>query len=71
MSNVQFASDAIHPVHSNGAAGGIYSIRSNSKAPSLAEKSGHKLSVLDEKDEENGLKQEGDVKQKQVSKRIL
>jgi len=69
MSNIHFAADAIHPVHSNGAAGGIYSTRSgNSNPPSIAEKDGamHKAYVLDGKDEENGLKQEGDIKHKQV-----
>lgn len=66
MSNIHFAADAIRPVQSNGAPGGIYSTRSTSIPPSFAEKSGHKTYVLDGKDEEVGLKQEGDVKQKQV-----
>jgi len=66
MSNIHFAADAIRPVRSNGAPGGIYSTRSTSNPPSLAEKSGRKAYVLDGKDEEVGLKQEGDIKQKQV-----
>ena len=66
MSNIHFAADAIRPVHSNGAPGGIHSTRSTSIPPSFTEKSGHKAYVLDGKDEEVGLQQEGDVKQKQV-----
>lgn len=53
-------------MRSNGAAGGVYSTRSASNPPSLAEKAGHKAYVLDGTDEEVGLKQEGDIKRKQV-----
>ena len=69
MSNIHFTADAIYRVHSTGAAGGIYSTRNHSSPPSIAEKhdTEHKAYVLDGKDEENGLRQEGDLKQKQVS----
>ncbi|MCJ1471949.1 hypothetical protein MMC13_000591 [Lambiella insularis] len=65
MSSVQFASDQIRPVNSNSAAGGVYSTRNASRtSTSLAERLPAKVSDVEE--ESGNLKQEGDIKTKQV-----
>ena len=70
MSTIQFAGDAIHPVRSNGAAGGVYSTRNNaSRTSNLVPDSKYsaKQADIEEADgSEAGLRQEGDVKKKQV-----
>ena len=69
MSTIQFAQDAIYPVRTNGSAGGVYSMRNVSKTSGLAEKASVKDLVLEETDSaDHGLRQEGDLKKKQVRK---
>ena len=69
MSNIHFASDAIRPAGSNGAPGGVYSIRNNSNPSVLAEKARMRESSMEEgSDEGIDLKQEGDIKKKQVKR---
>ncbi|MCJ1414727.1 hypothetical protein MMC32_001054 [Xylographa parallela] len=64
MSTIQFTSDQIRPVKSNTAPGGVYSTRNVSKASSLGER--YRTKQDDVEQEGNNLKQEGDIKHKQV-----
>ncbi|MCJ1435935.1 hypothetical protein MMC27_005311 [Xylographa pallens] len=64
MSTIQFTSDQIRPVKSNTAPGGVYSTRNVSKTSSLGERYHTKQGDVEE--EGGKLKQEGDIKHKQV-----
>ena len=69
MSSIHFASDAIRPVRSNGAPGGVYSTRNNSNPSVLADNGRTKENSMEEgSDEGIDLKQEGDIKKKQVTR---
>ena len=69
MSSIHFTSDAIRPVRSNGAPGGVYSTRNNSNPSVLAEKARIRDNSIEEgSDEGIDLKQEGDIKKKQVTR---
>ena len=63
MSTIQFTSDQIRPVKPNIAPGGVYSTRNVSKTSSLGEKYHTKQGDIEEA---SNLKQEGDLKHKQV-----
>ena len=69
MSTVQFASDQIQPVRSNTAPGGVFSTRNASKTSSLG--AGYHTRQDDIEEEGVDLKQEGDIKHKQVRKGIF
>ena len=69
MSTIQFTSDQIRPVKSNTAPGGVYSTRNVSKASSLGER--YRTKQDDVEQEGNNLKQEGDIKHKQVCENIM
>lgn len=71
MSSIQFASDQIRPVKSNTSAGGVFSTRNASRtSTSLTERLPAKIGDIEE--EGNDLKQEGDLKTKQVCRnRVL
>ena len=62
MTNIQFASDAIAPVRSNGNgnSGGVYSIRNGSERFSLKDHDNEDV------EGEQSLKQDGDIRTKQV-----
>ncbi|KAL9119991.1 MAG: hypothetical protein Q9187_003453, partial [Circinaria calcarea] len=66
MSTIQFDSE-IRPVRPNGGLGGVYSIRSNSRASNVAEKSSaREAEVEDIEGLKSSLHQEGDVRKAQV-----
>lgn len=66
MSTVQFDSE-IRPVRPNGSLGGVYSIRSTSRASNVAEKSGAKESEAEDIEGlKSSLHQEGDIRKAQV-----
>ena len=69
MSTVQFSSDQIRPIKSNTVAGGVYSTRNASKTSSLGERYHTKPGDVEE--EASNLKQEGDIKHKQVCDSII
>ena len=68
--SIQFSPDAIHPIRSNHGIGpgGVYSTRNASKSSSLVHGHAAKEIDLENADEEPSLKQEGDLRTRQVSR---